>query len=397
MSEQLVLRLGSSQSDPIYWLVWSQSERDVIASGELPDATALGSLKDRAGERPVIALAPGSDVLLRWLTLPVRASRKVLAAIPYMLEEELSTDVDSQLFALGPKEGERQAIAVVDKALVNMWLNWLDQAGLYCDRLLPDILALPHTPDGWTLLQLEGQVLVRQDQWKGIQGESEWLLPLLEGYAGEHEQPVKVTNYSDHPLPESLFDVSQPLREMPMQVLAQGAIDTTFNLLQGPFKPKKQKSSQPHLWRPVAVLAGIALAVTLFDKGLQAYQLSQKSSELQQQITQTFRQAFPDVTRVVNVRAQLNQQLAKLEQGGGQASLLTLLSQLQPAFSGTNIKPQTLRFDAKRAELRMQVSAERFESIERFRQAAQAQGFEVEQGAINNTDDGVISSLAVRS
>ena len=56
-----------------------------------------------------------------------------------------------------------------------------------------------------------------------------------------------------------------------------------------------------------------------------------------------------------------------------------------------------MRFDATRGELRMQVVANDFESLEQFKRLAQAQGFVVEQGAINNKDNQVIGSLAVRS
>jgi general secretion pathway protein L len=86
-----------------------------------------------------------------------------------------------------------------------------------------------------------------------------------------------------------------------------------------------------------------------------------------------------------------------LEQVGGGASMLVMLNQLSAAFSDSNIKPQSLRFDATRGELRMQVVANNFESLEQFKRLAQAQGFVVEQGAINNKDNQVIGSLAVRS
>ena len=65
MSEQLIIRLGSTPLDPIQWLVYSTSEEEIIASGELADASHLHSLKERAAERPVTALAPTSDILLQ--------------------------------------------------------------------------------------------------------------------------------------------------------------------------------------------------------------------------------------------------------------------------------------------------------------------------------------------
>lgn len=77
--------------------------------------------------------------------------------------------------------------------------------------------------------------------------------------------------------------------------------------------------------------------------------------------------------------------------------MLVMLSQLSSAFSASQVKPQTLRFDASRAELRMQAVARDFEALEQFKKLAEAQGFEVEQGAINNKDSQVIGSLSIRS
>ena len=32
--EQLLIRLGSNADEAVHWLVWSTSEREIIASGE---------------------------------------------------------------------------------------------------------------------------------------------------------------------------------------------------------------------------------------------------------------------------------------------------------------------------------------------------------------------------
>ncbi len=45
----------------------------------------------------------------------------------------------------------------------------------------------------------------------------------------------------------------------------------------------------------------------------------------------------------------------------------------------------------------MQAVAEGYESLETFKRLAEQQGFTVEQGAINNRDDQVVGSLAIRS
>lgn len=396
--EQLIVRLGSREEDPVHWLVWSDSEDEIIASGVLPDAAQLSTLSERAGQRPVVALAPTSDILLKWVELPPRAGRKVLSAVPYMIEDELATDIESQFFAYGEKAGNQQAVAVVSRHQMNTWRQWLSDAGLYCDTLLPDVLAVPHNADGWTLLTLGEQLLLREDSWRGMQGEASWLLPTLSHYATHQENALTLVSYADSDLPElDNVTVTQPPAELPIHVLAKEALACRFNLLQGEYKIKRSKNTTWHQWRLAAVLAIVAVGASLADKGLTLYQLEQQNEELRAQIDDTVDAGFPNIGPYRDVKRKLQSELARLEQTGGGTSLLVMLEQLTGPFTASKVRPQTLRFDATRTEIRMQAVGDSFESLELFRRQAEGAGFIVEQGAINNRDDEVIGTVSIRS
>ncbi|WP_414829022.1 type II secretion system protein GspL [Alteromonas sp. H39] len=396
--EQLLVRLGSKATDPVHWLVWSSSEEEIIASDELVDAQQLSTLSERAGQRPVIALAPTSDILMKWVELPPKASRKILSAIPFMLEDELATDISKQFFAIGPKQGNHQAVAVVAHEQMDAWQGWLASAGLYCDTIMPDVLAVPEHEGGWALLTLGEQVLLREDSWKGMQGEIQWMLPLLTHYAKQSETPVSIANYSDLDISgiPNTEQQSAPL-ELPMHVLAKEAMECKFNLLQGDYKVRKKRSGVSYQWRVAAVLAVLALTTALVDKGITLYQLKNQNEALRVQISDTVDAGFPNIGVYRDVRRKVRSELAKLEQGGGSASMLVMLDQLAGAFNETKVKPQTLRFDANRTEIRIQAEGDSFESLEQFRRIAENAGFVVEQGAINNRDDGVVGSVSIRS
>jgi general secretion pathway protein L len=396
--EQLVVRLGSGPSDPISWIVYSTQENEIIASGELANAQDLSSLSERAGQRPITALVPTSDVLLKWVSLPAKAGRKALAAIPYMLEDEISSDINEQFFALGPKKGNKQAVAIVSREKLQSWLLCIEQAGLTCDKLIPDVLALPQARQGWALVELSGQLLIRQDQWNGLQGEKSWLVQAINHYAKQQTDPLNLENYSGEELAElSHVDLEKMPLELPMKVLAIGAGNVKFNLLQGDFKTKKQANGDWKKWRLAAALATLALLTTLIDKSIEQNHLSAKRVQLSAQIKAEYKRAFPNAGAFRDVRKTMRSKMAALEQGGGGASMLLMLSQLSSAFSDSQVKPQTLRFDASRSELRMQAVANNYEALEQFKKLAEAQGFEVEQGAINNKDSQVIGSLSIRS
>lgn len=401
--EQLVVRLGATPDEPIHWVVWSSQEEQIIASGELPDAEQLSSLAERAGRRPICALVPTSDILLKWVELPAKAGRKALAAIPYMLEEEISGDIQQQFFALGPKEGNKQAVGVVNKAKLQSWIDIIASAGLTCEQLLPDVLALPIAENhAWTILELGQQLLVRQDQWAGLQGEKDWLKQAINHHAKQyykqHQQALAIFDHSHLELSEieHLNITAMPL-EMPMKVLAQGAKSAKFNLLQGEFKVKRKSGAEWKKWRLAAALAAIALFTTLIDKSLEQQRLTTELADLRTQIDSEYKRAFPNGGAYRDLKSTMQRKMESLEQGGGGASMLVMLSQLGPAFEASEVKPQTLRFDNARSELRLQAVASNFDALDKFKRQAEAQGFTVEQGAINQKDNQVIGSLLIRS
>jgi general secretion pathway protein L len=401
--EQLVVRLGANPNEPIHWIVWSSQQNEIIASGELPDVSQLATLADRAGRRPICALVPTSDILLKWVELPAKAGRKALAAIPFILEEEISGDISQQFFALGPKDGNNQAVAVVNKEKLQSWLNIIEDAGLACEQLIPDVLALPLVDkNAWSILELGQQLLVRKDDWAGLQGERDWLIQAINHharqYAEQTEQTLLVNDYSgtDLAVIENI-DVSVMTLELPMKVLAQGLKSAKFNLLQGEYKINNKVTGQWKKWRLAAVLAVIALFTTLIDKSLEQNRLEEQLTTLKSQVSGEYKRAFPKAGAYRDLRTTMARQMKALEQGGGGASMLIMLSQLRPAFEESKVKPQTMRFDSSRAELRIQAVASNFEALDKFKQRAEAQGFTVEQGSINQKNNQVIGTLSIRS
>jgi general secretion pathway protein L len=115
-------------------------------------------------------------------------------------------------------------------------------------------------------------------------------------------------------------------------------------------------------------------------------------------VSSEYKRAFPNAGAYRDLKSTMERQMKTLEQGGGSgASILIMLSQLRPAFEESNIKPQTLRFDSNRAELRIQAVASNFGALDKFKRQAEAQGFTVDQGSINQKDNQVIGTLTIRS
>ena len=142
----------------------------------------------------------------------------------------------------------------------------------------------------------------------------------------------------------------------------------------------------------------VALLLNVLLKGVDAYQLSQEVDELSQQITSEYKKAFPRGRASEGImRRQIAKELEKIGGGNTKATFLSLLTDISPAFSEHQVKPQTMKFDSKRNELRIQAVGKDFRSLEQFKNSVQQLGYEVTQGAINNKDDFVVGSVSIRS
>lgn len=391
--QRLIIRLGSHSNDKIHWLVFSEKEQEIIASGKLNDASELSTLKERASSAQIVAMVPTANILMKQVELPKNSSRKAIAAIPYMIEEEVCGDIETLFFALGPRKENLQHVAVVEKEKLVKWQNTFDDAELFCTELVPDAYCLPQN-EHISLLEIDDQLLVKMPDGQCLQGESEWLLPLVIELAKLQE--LSFTCYSEinglqnNDSSQFNFDL------LPMHLLMQGAIDSDLNLFQGELAVKHKTNYSLGKWKLAAMLAVVAVCANLIFKTTELNSLKSDRAELRQQIQSSIKQGFPNLGRVSNIKTVLVREVKALEQGGGNLSMLAILSRLSEAFQNTGVKPQTIKYDGRKSEIRIQTVAKSFEELESFRRNAQNLGFEVEQGAFNNRGDEVVGVITVR-
>ena len=89
MSELFVIRLGREPDRQVEWIVADDD-------GTRRSPPAAGTLEEAATQvhgRPVVVLVPATEALTTTVDLPIRGGPRLLAALPYALEEQFATDV----------------------------------------------------------------------------------------------------------------------------------------------------------------------------------------------------------------------------------------------------------------------------------------------------------------
>jgi general secretion pathway protein L len=432
MAEILYIRLGSQAQEEISWLVFSSTEQEIIASGILKGAEQLIDLTAKAQQRLVTVFVPGSDVLLKRVSMPTKSQRSMRAAVPYMLEDELAQDVDDLFFAyadMASDDDENNCfVAIVERVQMLMWLTWLADAKIKIRTLQPDVLAMPYTEGQWSAIGLHSstststspsnyavnQVVLRQGEWQGCTLDSEaWQFATEHVFSKialvkqrdeqkEHDN-ITLNAYSELPNLQSCsrhITVAKREEELPLALFAQHCHRSPFNLLQGEFKLKDQHSIGLTKWFWAAGIAVCALLLNVGYKSAQLWQLSSQQEHVEEQIIARYKKTFPATKRVRigTIKSQLNNKITQLGGASDSSGFLAMLSKVQPAFAKVpSLKPQSLKFDGKRQELRLQAIANDYQHFEQFKAALIRANFVVKQGAQKNQGTQVTGSFSISS
>ena len=133
-----LILIPATGSQPAPYLVVGPGG-DILDRGELP--------LDRGGAPEAmrtVAVTPGGDVLVRWLDLPSGSPAQTRAAAAWILRDEVAGSPDRLALVLGPPTplGEPRMVAVVSRALLEAWTDYLGALGVRADVLVPDVLTL---------------------------------------------------------------------------------------------------------------------------------------------------------------------------------------------------------------------------------------------------------------
>lgn len=400
MAENLLIRLGSNDDDTIYWMAWSSHEHEIIASGELSSASQLSKLTEKAQSRNVIVLVPSCDVAFKSLHVPAKSQKAIRQAAPYMLEDELAQDVEQLFFAYGenkkPSSNENCFIAVVEKQQMLLWQHWLNEANITTKQLIPDVLALPDSQENWQAIMIGNQVLLKQNHWQGMLLDMHlWQMANQEWSNNEN---VTIDAYSTLPESDKNIVINSQPEELPLALFAQNITSHSFNLLQGEFQVKTARSPIVKTWAWAAGFALFALLINIGLKSATLWQVNSQQAALEQQIIDKYKLAFPETKRVriSTIRSQLKRKMAEIGSSNNDASFLSMLTKVQPAFSQIPLlKPDSLKFDSKRNELRLQATANDYQQFEKFKTILESQKLSVSQGAQNSQDNKVSGSFSI--
>jgi general secretion pathway protein L len=254
-----------------------------------------------------------------------------LRAIPYALEESLASDVDSLHFALGRVlDDDRYPVAVVKRSTMDAWGECLRDAGISAHQWVPDHLALPRA-DGWSVLVEGDEVLVRSGDYSGFACDTTTLPTLVSMLSAREELPEQAHVYGGTVLDLAGVDVElDDSGVQSLEILARGwAQGPVIDLLQGAYSRREEWGRLLRPWKATAALLLAAILITVITTGVNYVRLSAQQTRLAADIEALYKKTFPNARRIVDPRAQMEQQLKQLQRsaGGGDTDFLAMFAE----------------------------------------------------------------------
>jgi general secretion pathway protein L len=394
--ETLILHLPEQADGQCAWRVQS------TALGNVSERTGHGALAEALAEAAalsqvrLIVLVPTEKIVLTQVSLPIRMKSSLLQAVPYALEDKLADDIDELHFSLGARQSDGSTpVAVVAIKQMQEWMIPFQEAGLQPELMIPDVLALPYTAGQVSLcMTSNGHCLVRTGATTGFS------LPIdLLGFSLQTDEitAINLLKVPDSPALPGEFSVMQSHAiESVLEGLRHYTESATrINLLQGAFAPTSSSGQWLRAARIPAAIAASWLLLATAGMALQNQQLRSESDQLREHAQQSFNRAFPQITRIVDLRIQADQALQRMRSGGASGGLLSLLSQSSPALSKTtDLKLDGLQY--RDGSLYLNLSGSDLQALERLRtEFAKIIGLKLEVQSAQAGSDGVQIRLKV--
>ncbi len=401
MAENMYLRI---MEDEAMWLLLDDESGVVRLRGEGDLATFAELTRNISWSGQTRVLLPAEQVLLTTATIPAKQRRQMLAAIPYVVEESLATDVEHCHFAAGARQGAETGIAVIEQERLRHLLDRLDQVGIVPSSVTPDVLHLPLA--GTVTILVDGpRALLRQSSTRGL-GQELSLLPVSTSLLGAETQQLVVYVHPSEQQSTQLY-LSQveasfagevevvALEETPFEFLCRSFDVQAIDLLQGKFSIVGHEAERRSGWRAVGVVAAVAFVLQVGLLLAEGIYLNVKAGQYGKEAGELYAEVFPADRDVRDMRRRWQAHLGG-GHGNARGEFLTLFGDVSRHLGSSNLILENVNFNESRGDLILQLVGPGSEQFVAFAQTLGGGGIGAEVGAISQDGGSARGSIKIR-
>ena len=394
-----------------------------VEAGRAPrtgDLTALAAAC--AGAAPVVWLLDARTTSCHEVGLPPASARLQAQALPFALEDQILGDLETLALASVALGNDRHGVAVSHRELLSHAHAGLLVAGVAPTAIVPDALCLPWHEGEWSLLLDGRRGWLRCGQVLGFGFEAaEWRGFVLQA-AASAPPPATLRVFGSMPadaagLPFELLH--EPGATDLLDCLARECSSTTpnptpsrgrtsvratdpagrpvpdFAPLLGHLQARAGDGLSNRPWRWAAGLLVAGLVVHGAFLAWHAGRLELKVAAAQAANETLLRERFPEITRVVDVRAQATQALAaRAARGAGEDSFLSQLAAVGPILAQTGGDAALAALDFERGAVELRLDLPDMATVDGLQRALGASSVQASTLSVETTERG--ARLALR-
>ncbi len=371
----------------------------------------LSTLQAEQQNRQVIVLLPTIAVLLTQVEVPAKSFSQVQKAVPYILEEQMTSHIDELHFVIAKpdkRHDQQYPIAVIEVALMDRLLALFNQADIQLDVLMPDCLTLPFENHNWTIAIEGDQAIVRNGYADGFSIEKQNLAPELDLYLAElsHGQPEKliIYNYNEDNYNLTLKYNHQDiaiehikqgrslLHDMAQNLLSEGPI---INLLQGKYRVKQRLNKSNRIWLANAGLFAAIIFIAFLIHSIAYFYLRYQNHKLDAEINKLYYQVFPNANNVIDPRLRIERKLKQLDQWQNDHGFLNLMAKAAPILNQNQDKVEIVKLSFDGQRLQVQVKADSYQALTNLTKQLKVNGLTANQSEAVSKQKHVLALITI--
>ena len=442
MRIQLIVRLRP-ESDLVsgsYALEWCWLNKDRLIDGDIYQGslselvTWRESLELDEQDLPVHLLVSGHMSSCHRMSLNENQRKHWQQALPYLLEEQLASDLESLHLVSFAETGQEFVNAgCIARKQMETLLDQFISAGIDPQKVMPENQFLTRATDIVSVwLERDaayiaapghfGQLLDRDAlsvvlpglladdepadtlQDDDAEAGATFIITGVKVYhgAGDAEAVAMISNIAGGDVPVEDVERSQPslLPDMLSELAGRGGKSSFLDFRTGDYKCTRRASRRWRQWRPLAIAAGLWLGLELLFNVGTGFYFQNRAEALRDENFATYRELRPDDRRVADVRYSLTRFLRDANNQGSEAvflGMLKTLSQVSSGETGKNITPRNMDFNDANGRLSMDVQAGSFDALNRYLDKLKEAGLNAKMETGNQDAQGVSARLTVRS
>ncbi len=377
MKNILLICLTAQTADYVNWVFINESGEKTVSQ----ESCLLAECPKPNIHTKIMILFPSEDIFLSTVSLPpVKRSHQSSAAL-YALEEKLAEDVlDLHAVVFNQNPDGLYSVGIIRKTLLESWLQKFEAANLRPHLLLPDIFAIPYKENHWTALYYHQRVLVRTD--------------LSQGFAVSEKHFDLLSNKQAHP--EVIVLKSDSMEIFLNQFDENIPRLSTYNLLQGTYRPRTQWTEMKKVWLLPIILCASWLILLTIMTATKFIMLASESSRLNTEISALYSVAYPEATAVVSPQFRISREIKQLKGGQQNQSSLELIAKtgnILKEIPKTTIESVNFRED----ELKISLQTKDFQVLENIVNQLKKAHLEVKQSDAARSGENVTATLSVKT